>query len=150
MNTRIFECPRSGGQIDITVSGDCNATTYSVHAEGAQFECRPGDDDYPLRFKVVGEWEFAELAEAFALQAGLEVVDPYDQPDLMNPVELRGTFLNLLDQSEAPADVVADELLRLLFAHAVAHALDVEDLAQRLLEMRRKVVVMPMPTGGDA
>ena len=149
--TRVFECPRSGGEIDITVDGDGNSTTYSIHASGAQFDCRPGEvDPYPLRFKVVGDWEFAELAEALALQAGFEVVDPLDQPDLVDPVELRSTFLNLLDQSGAVPEVVASELLRLTVGHALAYGLDIDGLAAAMVELGSKVVVVEMPPGGDA
>ena len=149
--TRVFECPQSGGEIDITVSGDGNSTTYSIHASGAQFDCRPGErDPYPLRFEVVGEWEFRELAEAFALQAGFDIVDQHDQPDLSDVVELRHTFLGLLDQSDAPAGVVASELLRLLLAHAKAYGLDVEDLAAELVDLGSQVAIVPMLPGGDA
>ena len=149
--TRIFECPRSGGEIDITVAGDGNSTTYSVHARGGQFDCRPGEPEpYPLRFQVVGEWEFSELAEAFALQAGFDIVDPMDQPDLGDHVELRSTFLNLLDQSDAVPEVVASELLRLTVGHALAYGLDISQLAAAMVELGSKVVVAPMPRGGDA
>ncbi len=149
--TRVFECPRSGGEIDITEAGDGNSTTYSIHARGGQFDCRPGErEPYPLRFQVVGEWEFGELAEAFALQAGFDIIDPHDQPDLGDTVELRSTFLNLLDQSDAPSGVVASELLRLLLGHAMAYGLDVEDLAAELVDLSSQVAIVPMPPGGDA
>lgn len=148
---RVFECPRSGGEIDITVEGDGNSTTYSVHASGAQFDIRPGErGDYPLRFKVVGDWEFEDLAVALAQRAGLEVVDPEDQPDLMDPEQIRGTMLTLLEQSEAPAEVIADELVGMLSAHLLAYGLDFETYASKLLHISQTVVVAPMPPGGDA
>ena len=149
--TRVFECPQSGGEIDITVSGDGNGTHYKVHAQGAQFDFRPGElHSHPLRFDVVGEWEFRELAEALALQAGFDIVDPWEQPDLSDSVELRHTFLTLLDQSDAVPDVVADELLRLLVGHAKAYGLDVGRLAGDMVRLDSQVVVAPMPPGGDA
>ena len=145
-----FHCAKSAGTITVEVTGDGNSTLYRVKAREGQFNIDSDDYPAPLEFEVRGEWEFEELAEAMAMTAGLEVVDLAAQPDFMSPEDIRRTFLDLLDQAEAPAEVVGDELARLLVGHAVAHGLDVRALAKRMVELEGKVMETPLVALADA
>lgn len=55
-------------EIDITVRGTGNSTSYEIVANGAQFNFYPGHGytETPLRFVVNGEWEMAKLMTALS------------------------------------------------------------------------------------
>lgn len=65
MTTRHFRGTGSAGRISITVSGEGNSTSYEVSAKEGQFDVHG-----PLKFTVVGEWEFEELIAAMTAIRG--------------------------------------------------------------------------------